>query len=228
MICVWGRNERKENPGEWQSLYLWSSLLFFPPLITPSNPLFSCSTLRLSPRTPTKHFDSLSHLIHQSINLSITPSLPPFVCTQPYLPTTHALFLMHFVSPSCFFYAVQYRLFISVNSYSKVYTTSAPQLSLFWSVRPNVFSFNAYFVTTDKNSQNNTGGLGTHSTVCETMMPDELGTFYACFDLNSKSAFKCTPVHWPLFIESTADVRKKTKKSYCGLMRKAAGLVPGM
>lgn len=33
---------------------------------------------------------------------------------------------MHFVSPSCFFYAVQYRLFIPVTSYSKVYTTSAP------------------------------------------------------------------------------------------------------
>lgn len=87
-----------------------------------------------------------------------------------------------------------------------------PQLSLFWSVRPNVFSFNAYFVTTDKNSQNNMGRLGTHSTVCETIMPDELGTFYACFDLNSKSAFKCTPVHWPLFIESTADVGEKKKK----------------
>lgn len=131
VICVWGRNERKENPGEWQSLYLWSSLLFFPSLITPSNPLFSCSTLRLSPCTPTKHFDSLSHPIHQSINLSITPSLLLFVWTQPYLPTTHALSLMHFVSPSCFFHAVQYRLFISVTSYSKVYTTSAPSCLYF-------------------------------------------------------------------------------------------------
>lgn len=34
--------------------------------------------------TPTEHFDSLSHLIRQSVNLSLTPSLPPPIRTHPF------------------------------------------------------------------------------------------------------------------------------------------------
>lgn len=120
------RTQESDSPSVFEAL-CYSSPLWLLYLIHS----FHAALYDSLPALPPNTLIPLSHLIHQSINLSITPSLPPFVCTQPYLPTTHALFLMHFVSPSCFFYAVQYRLFISVTSYSKVYTTSAPSCRYF-------------------------------------------------------------------------------------------------
>lgn len=166
--------------------------------------------------SPHSHQTFLSYLIHQSINLSITPSLPPFVCTQPYLPTTHALFLMRFVSPSCFFYAVQYRLFISVTSYSKVYTTSAPSCLYFgWSGQ---MSFLLMLT------------LSQLTKIVKTTQED-WGPIPLCvrpWCQMSSGHFLLALILTVSQLSSALQMWGKNKRSYCVSMRKAAGLVPGM
>lgn len=75
--------------------------------------------------TPTEHFDSLSHLIHQSINLSLTPSLPPPICTHPFFSHYSWIVLNAFSFTLLLFLCCTVPaiyLTISVTSYSKVYT----------------------------------------------------------------------------------------------------------
>lgn len=177
-----------------------------------------------------QHFTTLSLHSHQtlwfpvssdpSIHQSFHNSLTPAICLNSAISSHHSCIVLNAFCFTLLLFPCRTvpAIYLCHFLFKGIYH-QCPQLSLFWSLRPNVFSFNAYFVTTDENSQNNTGGLGTRSAVCETMMPDELGTFYACFDLNSKSAFKCTPVHWPLFIvhyKSTTDVRKNKKNPTAG------------
>lgn len=111
-----------EVPGGSNSPSIIEALCYSSPsLITLFNLLFlPCMTL-CSLSTPTEHFDSLSLSI-TSINLSLTPSLHPSMLT-PFSPTTHELFLMHFVSLSCSLCAYSTQLSISVTSYSKLYTS---------------------------------------------------------------------------------------------------------
>lgn len=68
----------------------------------------------------------------RSINLPVTASLLPFVCTQPYLPATRELLLMHFVSACCFLCGVQSLLFISVTFHPKVHYRCPPSVFLFY------------------------------------------------------------------------------------------------
>lgn len=118
--CAW----RERNQTEWQSLHHQSTLLFFPSLITPSNPLLStlhCTSLwssSSSPHPPNTLIPCLIRSIHQSFFNSRASSVDPDSSTF-----SSWIVLNAFCFTLLLLCAVQYQLSVSVTSYSKLYTS---------------------------------------------------------------------------------------------------------